>query len=153
MPLLNYTTSIDPHKTVGEIQRMLASKGARGILLEYNEHGDPSAVAFQIEYRGQQLRYRLPCRADKVQVALADSYRRGKVERRFTSMQHATRVAWRIIKDWVESQLAIVESGMVEMTEVFLPYQLVTENRTVYETMVQRHMITGPITITEGDNQ
>lgn len=144
MPLLNYTTSIDSHKTVGEIQRMLAAKGARGILLEYNSHGDPQAVAFQIEYRGQQLRYRLPCRAEKVCDVLGESWRAGKIERKYTSMQHAVRVAWRIIKDWIEAQLAIVESGMVDMAEVFMPYQLVAGDRTMYE-MLQHKLLTGPV--------
>jgi hypothetical protein len=31
-------------------------------------------------------------------------------------------VAWRIIKDWVEAQLAIVEAEQVELVEVFLPF-------------------------------
>jgi hypothetical protein len=135
MPILNYTTSIDSHKTVGEIQKMLAAKGARGILLEYNEHGDPSAVAFQIEVRGQQLRYRLPCRAEKVCTVLGREWKAGKVDRKYTTMQHAVKVAWRIVKDWIEVQLAIVESEMVEMAEVFMPYQLVNESQTMYEVM------------------
>ncbi len=144
MPILNYTTSIDPHKTVGEIQKLLATKGARGILLEYNEHGDPSAVAFQIEVRGQQLRYRLPCRAEKVCDILGREWRAGKVERRYTTMQHANRVAWRIIKDWIEAQLAIVEAGMVDMAEVFMPYQLMASGQTMYEVM-QHKLLTGPV--------
>jgi hypothetical protein len=144
MPILNYTTSIDPHKTVGEIQKLLASKGARGILLEYNEHGDPSVVAFQIEVRGQQLRYRLPCRAERVCDILGKQWRAGKVERRYTTMQHANRVAWRIIKDWIEAQLAIVEAGMVDMAEVFMPYQLMASGQTMYEVM-QHKLLTGPV--------
>lgn len=144
MPILNYTTSIDPHKTVGEIQKLLASKGARGILLEYNEHGDPSAVAFQIEVRGQHLRYRLPCRADRVFDILGKQWQAGKVERRYTTMQHANRVAWRIIKDWIEAQLAIVDAGMVDMAEVFMPYQLMANNQTMYEVM-QHRLLTGPV--------
>jgi hypothetical protein len=144
MPILNYTTSIDPHKTVGEIQKLLASKGARGILLEYNEHGDPSVVAFQIEVRGQQLRYRLPCRAERVYDILGKQWRAGKVERRYTTMQHANRVAWRIIKDWIEAQLAIVEAGMVDMAEVFMPYQLMASGQTMYEVM-QHKLLTGPV--------
>lgn len=144
MPLLNYTTTIDPHKTVGEIQKMLAAKGARGILLEYTSQGEPAAVAFQIEHRGQQLRYRLPCRAAVVRGTLDAQWKAGKLERRYTGMEHATRVAWRIIKDWIESQLAIVESGMVDMAEVFMPYQLVAGDRTMYE-MLQHKLLTGPV--------
>ncbi len=31
-------------------------------------------------------------------------------------------MAWRIIKDWVEAQTAIIQAGMVTLTQVFLPY-------------------------------
>lgn len=142
MPILNYTTSIDPHRTVGEIQRLLAIKGATGILTEY-AGGEPSAIAFQIDNGGQQLRYRLPCRAKAVYAILQREHRAGKVERRFSSEQHAMRVAWRIVKDWIEAQLALVESGMADTAEVFMPYQLVEGDQTMYEVMSQR-LLSGP---------
>ena len=142
MPILNYTTSIDPHKTVGEIQKMLAAAGARGILLEYGPDAEPTAVAFQIEMRGD-LRYRLPCRSEKVLAVLQRQYKAGKIDRRYTTKEHAQRVAWRIVKDWIEAQLAIVQSEMVDVTEVFLPYQLTTNNQTIYEAMQYRLLTTG----------
>jgi hypothetical protein len=40
------------------------------------------------------------------------------------NMQQAARVAWRIIKDWIEAQLALVESNQAVMAEVFFPYAL-----------------------------
>ena len=143
MPILNYTTSIDSHKTVGEIGRLLAGKGATGILTEYTD-GEPSAVAFQIIQGGRQFRYRLPCRAKAVHAVLGREYRAGKVERRFTSEQHALRVAWRIVKDWIEAQLALIESGMADTAEVFLPYQLMEGDQTMYEVMQQR-LLSGPV--------
>ena len=39
MPLLNYTTTIAAHKTIAEIQQMLAKAGANAILSEYDEQG------------------------------------------------------------------------------------------------------------------
>lgn len=143
MPILNYTTSIDPHRTLSEIQRLLAVKGARGILTEYAD-GEPVAVAFQINYGGQQLRYRLPCRSAAVHDVLQREWRKGTVTKRYTDKQHAVRVAWRILKDWLEAQLALVESGMTDMPEVFMPYQLVEGDLTMYEVMQQR-LLTGPV--------
>lgn len=140
MPVLNYTTSIDPHKTVSEIQKMLAAAGARGILLEYGPDAAPVAVAFQIEMNGV-LRYRLPCRAEKVLAVLQRQYKAGKVDRRYTTKEHAQRVAWRIVKDWIEAQLAIVQSEMVDVNEVFMPYQLMSNDQTMYEVM-QHKMLT-----------
>jgi len=36
----------------------------------------------------------------------------------------ARRVAWRQILRWVQAQIALIETGMVELKEVFLPYIL-----------------------------
>jgi hypothetical protein len=42
-------------------------------------------------------------------------------------------VAWRIIKDWVEAQMAILESQMVQMEEIFLPYMVNRQGQTFFE--------------------
>ena len=47
--------------------------------------------------------------------------------------EQAERVAWRIVKDWVEAQMAILESEMVQMDEIFLPYMLSNSGQTVFE--------------------
>ncbi len=48
----------------------------------------------------------------------------------------ATRVAWRILKDWVRAQMAILETEMVSVEQIFLPYMEAKDGRTVYELMV-----------------
>jgi hypothetical protein len=81
-----------------------------------------------LELRG--IRYRLPCRADGVSKALA----RQRAEPRFRKPEHVRSVAWRILRDWVAAQLAIIESQMVDVEEVYLPYQIVASSgETVYE--------------------
>ena len=45
----------------------------------------------------------------------------------------AERVAWRIVKDWVEAQMAILESEMVQMDEIFLPYMVNDNGQTLFE--------------------
>ena len=47
--------------------------------------------------------------------------------------EQAERVAWRILKDWVEAQMAILESQMVEMDEIFLPYMINNSGQTLFE--------------------
>ncbi len=125
MPLLNYTTSIAADKTVGEIQSILAKAGASRILVEYVA-AMPSGLAFEI--RGTQ--YRLPCRVEAVWAILRNDY---SVPRRLRTEAQARRVAWRILRAWVEAQLAIIQTGMVAVDEVFLPYQLTGGGETVYQ--------------------
>ena len=48
--------------------------------------------------------------------------------------QQATRVAWRILKDWIEAQLALLDTGMVELEEIFLPYML-QGDQTLYQAL------------------
>src|SRR5436190_21452458 len=115
MAILNYTTEISPGKTALEIQVILSTKGAKRVMVDYDNEGEPSAVEFMIEVHKQPVYFRLPCNVDRVQMAL----HRSKLERRYKSTQHARRVAWRIIKDWVEVQMAFVECGQADLAEVF----------------------------------
>ena len=119
MPILNYTTSIAVEKTVGQIQAMLAEAGAAAIMIEYDAERILSSVSFRIEYNGALVSFRLPAQLDPVYVILQNDC---NVPRKLRSREQAARVAWRIIKVWVEAQLAIVEAEQVELVEVFLPF-------------------------------
>lgn len=139
MAILNYTTQINAGKSVAEIQRLLARKGAQQIAVDY-ENGNPSALNFQITFNEQPVFFRLPCNVEGVYRSLCNT--KGVPHAKQTREQ-ARRVAWRIIKDWVEAQLAIVESRQAEMTEVFLPYALDNRGNTFFHSFTeQRKMLT-----------
>lgn len=129
MAILNYTTKIDPHKTVGEIQQALAKAGAVGVSIEYADK-EPTAVTFVTQIRGTYVNFRLPSKWQGVYRRLQ---RDGNVPRGLKTESQAKRVAWRIVKDWVESQLAIIEAELAELPEVFLPYAVKPDGRTVYD--------------------
>ena len=133
--ILNYTTAIDPHKTVSEIQQILAAHGATAILIEYNEMlgGDqtthPSALKFIIIIdNGIQVQYQLPANWNGVFKVLEKS----NIERKYKTSGQAKRTSWRILKDWVSAQMAIIESGQATMAEVFLPYAILQNGDTLY---------------------
>jgi hypothetical protein len=131
--LLNYSTSIAVDKTVGEIHAKLAKAGAHQILNEYKT-GIVSAVSFRIETRFGDVAFRLPVRIEAVEEILRRQFRRGK----FTKTDQASRVGWRIIKDWVEAQLALIETGMVTVEQVFLPYAQNASGITLYEALKEK---------------
>ena len=133
MAILNYTTQINENKSVGEIQTLLARKGAQQIAVDY-ENGNPSALNFQIVFNEQPVFFRLPCNIEGVYKSLCTT--KGVPYAKQTREQ-ARRVAWRIIKDWVEAQLAIVESRQAEMTEVFLPYALDKQGNTFFHSFTE----------------
>ena len=129
MHILNYTTTIDAHKTVTEIQRLLARHGARAIMIEYSSSGEPIALAFEVERGGRALRYRLPCRHERLLVLLK---RDPAVRPAQRTLAHATRVAWRILLNWCEVQMALIDAELSSVDEVMLPYALVGD-QTVYD--------------------
>lgn len=134
MPILNYTTKIPAEKTVGEIQAVLGRKGAKSVNLEYADFR-PAAVLFVIEFKGQDLTFRLPCNADGVLAAMKKDR---KIPRSSENFDQAERTAWRIIKDWIEAQMAIVEAGQSEMAEVFMPYAVIpATNKTMFQAFTE----------------
>ena len=58
-----------------------------------------------------------------------------RIPPKMRTREQATRVAWRIVKDWLAAQLAMIEAGLVDLEEVFLPYAQNQAGRTVYEVM------------------
>lgn len=139
MPILNYTTKIAAHRTIGEIQQTLARAGARGVSVEYDQLHQPAAVTFVVEVSGQYVNFRLPSRWQGVLKALEED---PKVPYRLTTEEQARRVAWRIVKDWIEAQMAIIEAQLAELPEVFLPYAVHPESgRTLFEEFKEKRML------------
>ena len=130
MAILNYTTSIDANKTASEIQKMLAQAGAQAVLTEYDDEGVLSSMSFRMQTPHGMISFRMPVRIEGVYRALCKS---SKVPRSKKTKEQAARVAWRILKDWTEAQIALNAASMAEMAEVFLPYAQNHEGTTVYE--------------------
>ena len=132
MPIANYSTTIEAIKSVGEIQGMLVAHGAMSILMNYAEGGLIESLSFIIKSPYGEMPIRLPVNADAVLKVLEEQ----RVPPRYANHGQAVRVAWRILKDWVRAQMAILETEMVRMEQVFLPYMVTKNDRTLYETMV-----------------
>ena len=144
MPLLNYTTQIEAIKTVGEIQGILAGHGAKSILVDYATDHTVEALSFRVLTPQGDIAIRLPIDHEAVLKVLTQQNRLGRVPRRYLTHAQAVRVAWRIVKDWVAAQMAILETEMVKMEQIFLPYVITDSGKTLYEAMIDRHFQLGP---------
>lgn len=129
MPILNYTTKIDTAKTIAEIQAKLVVAGAEAVLTEYKD-GIVNAVSFRMQHKGALISFRLPARIMPILLILRDD---PNVPRKLKTCEQAARVSWRIVKVWIEAQLALVEAEQAEMVQVFLPYAQDATGKTVYE--------------------
>jgi len=140
MGLLNYTTKIDADKTASEIARCLSLHGASAILTEYNkEEQYIEKISFRIQMGEQNLSFKLPVDWKPVYEIMAKGKKftwgdRGEKQKAELRLQ-AVRTAWRIVKDWVEAQMALVETNMVQLGEVFLPYATMKDGRTLGQTI------------------
>lgn len=124
----NYTTEIKVEKTIFEIQKLLSENGARGIATEYDNDGHVTDVFFKLIVNSRELAFRLPVKIEKVESALRE-------EGLTRYIRNAENIAWRICKAWLETQLTLVNLEQVKMEEVFLPYFVMPNKKTLYETM------------------
>ncbi|MBA7703995.1 hypothetical protein ES703_112792 [subsurface metagenome] len=120
MPIANYSTSIEAIKTVGEIQGILVGHGAKSILMNYGQDRTIESLSFVIETPYGDMPIKLPVDARAVLKVLEKQ----GVPPRYANYPQAVRIAWRIVKDWVRAQMAILETEMVKMEQVFLPYMI-----------------------------
>lgn len=137
MPLKNYTTTIAPEKTVTEIEAILSSHGATDIYKQYDGMGNITTISFAVETEYGHLAFRLPARPEAVRQIISDQKKRGEIrisKKLAEDMSHARKVTWRIIKDWIDAQIALIEVDIVKLEEVFLPYMLSSKDgKTLYQ--------------------
>lgn len=127
MGILNYTTKVPVDRTLSEITSILVKAKAEAIQTEY-DGGAIKTIAFRLNTAQGVIYYKLPANVGGVQRAMV----RDKIKHSDMAAQSA-RVAWRIVKDWVEAQMAIVDANMAEVAQVFLPYAVTHTGKTVYE--------------------
>lgn len=131
MPILNYTTEVNFTKTLGEITDILIAHGAQKIIVDY-DGTIPVAVTFGLKHMNVMLHFSLPCNYFGVMASMG---RNPKVPARLKTKEQAVRVSWRIIKNWIESQMAIVEAELATVTQVFLPYAITKDGKTLYDSI------------------
>jgi len=125
MVVKNYTTSIKTEKTIAEIENILVKFGAEGIYKEY-KGTSVSGLMFYIMKEGQKIPFRLPMHLEKCRTVIKKAVDEKKLPQRYLNeplrTEQGERVVWRIIKDWIHSQLSLIEIEFADVTEILLPY-------------------------------
>ena len=151
-------TAVVVEKTLAEIEDLLRVHNVSHVMKEY-DMGRIKAVAFK--HGG--VPFQLPANVEAIYQYLFDRHvdgprwlvngrwaygtptQQAKAEYR----AQAERCAWRNVMAWVKAQLALVEIGMVTVTEVFMPYMLMDNNETLY----QRMLTEGPKALSSGKKE
>jgi hypothetical protein len=133
MALLNYTTTVQASKTMAELQEILRRHGAKAILINYDSEGFIESLSFQVMTPRGDFSIRLPVEPENILKVLA----RHNVPKAYQNKEQAIRIAWRIVKDWVKAQMAILETEMVDTEQIFLPYIETAPGKTVYSNFLE----------------
>jgi len=141
--LLNYTTQIKIENTVSEIELILSRHGARKVLKEYDGAGGVSSISFTLVIGDKEILFKLPMNEKAISEILNNQATERKIPRKFLhDIEQARRVGWRIIKSWVEAQMAIIETRMVKIEEVFLPYAWNPKTKQTYFQQFEKKQLT-----------
>lgn len=139
---LNYTTAVPVAQTVGECQDILARSGADAVTVQYADR-KPVGIGFMLDTPHGPRHFSMPVNVDGMAALLARADYRDLHQSRqridgYRSRANAERVAWRVVKDWLEAQFALIDAQMATITEVMLPYLMVDDERTLYRAYLDR---------------
>lgn len=118
----NYTSTVQSSRSVQYIEDKLVRHGAKNIMKFYKE-GKLDGIAFIIFINGKgDIPFRVPARIEKVYEIFKASIRRPNKNTYKNLLDQAERTAWKLLSDWVDVQMSLVELEQVEFLEVFLPF-------------------------------
>jgi hypothetical protein len=136
--LKNYTSDVPVSQTIYRIEQVLIRCGVMGITKEYGPTGDVTAVRFHIPIHGSEATVRLPADVKAATDALwldyadgdqltkdgskLDTWSTRKKKQRKDFVDQGARTAWKIIQDWVEIQMSMIQMKQAATEEVFMPY-------------------------------
>lgn len=138
MAIKNYTTTKHPIESIGEIQAALAKGGAKKVMIDYDESGEPIAIAFAIETPRGLAGFQLSANIDGVKAV----FQKQKLK---VNEEQARKTAWRNIRDWVLAQMAFVEAGNASTEEAFLPYLTDAQGNTLHQAYLQGTLLLGDV--------
>jgi hypothetical protein len=139
MPIKNYTTQVPADRSIQEIQNALVKNGAVGVMYQYEKGtGRIHALAFRLPVKEKMVSFSLPVNWRRFQELL----KRQEV-RRWDDEDYCYRVAWRCIRDWVLAQMALYETTIVELPQVFLPFATDNKGQTIYDKMLDNKFLLG----------
>ncbi len=139
MAIKNYTTKVPANRSIEEIQTALVRNGALSVMYEYEQDtGRITGLKFLLPVKGNKVGFSLPVQWRMFQAVL----KKDRINR-WNDEDYCYRVAWRCLRDWVLAQMALYETQMVELPQVFLPFAAGKDGKTLYETITDGKFLLG----------
>ena len=133
-------SSVAADKSIGLIEKKLVENGATDNPKSYDPQGTLYSMQFRRLANGRFISYELPANIMGVYHYL-NSQRKGRVTelQKKSDMEQAQRTAWKLIYEWVDMQMTMVNLQQMEFEQIFLPQMIVAgENgtgKTTYQAM------------------
>lgn len=120
----NYTTELSEAAIFEAIRKTLASHGAKRITFDYDDQGKATAIEFVVEVGGVPCSFHLPARFKEAEPLVAKA-------------RKAARMA-------ASGEALLIDVGSSSLEEVFLPYLVVEEGKTLFEQFAERRALPPP---------
>lgn len=128
--LSNYTSSMPINRIMEGIEKMLLTHGAKQIVRDY-DNGLLVSISFVINTPKGMVGVRLPARIKNIEQLFKRNGVKYKPDQPY-------KTGWKNIHDWIKAQLALIDTEMVRMEEVFLPYVVDKNSNTFFEVIDKR---------------
>ena len=118
----NYTSGSPVSSSVSKIEDLLARAGASAIAKQYVS-GQLDSLVFKMPLEtGREVNIRLPANHGAVFDVMWGEVRKPHKGTEIRVREQALRTSWKLIQDWLEVQLSLIQMGQAERLQVFLPY-------------------------------
>jgi hypothetical protein len=126
--LKNYTSAARVDKVENDIKKIILDFGGIGIITDYDDNGWIISLIFKINIDQETRLISIPVDWKKTAGVL-------KEQKYYKDDYHAYRVSLANVRDWLDAQLAIYATQMYEFPQIFLPYMMMKEGKSVYDTL------------------
>jgi hypothetical protein len=88
----------------------------------YTDDKKLESLCFIINIEGKETPFKLPANVEQCERVLKAEIRKPKAGTYERIADQAERTAWKLMSDWVDIQMSLIELNQVEILQVFLAY-------------------------------
>jgi hypothetical protein len=122
MNIKNYTSTVPVATSLSRIEHYLVNAGASDISKKYDENKTCIRITFRMMINQIPVFFQLTAKVDACFKVLYAEIKKPLPTTRQNILNQAERTAWKIISDWVEIQISMVQLDQADLIQVFLPY-------------------------------
>lgn len=129
MAIKNFSSKVKPSSSMGQIQQVLSEHGAKKVSIDYDNR-KPIAVSFIMSVDGVDVNFRL--QVDVIGLLQAMKKDKG-IRRGYCNEAQAERTAWKNKLEWLQLQMAEIETNQARIEQLLLGYAVTKRGTTLFD--------------------